>query len=284
MPEGTGLVEFSKRFPRRFYDVGICEQHAVTFAAGLATQGLKPMVAVYSTFMQRSYDQIVHDVCLQGLNVNFCLDRGGLVGEDGATHHGAFDIAFLRHIPNMAVMAPKDEAELQDMLHLMVAHSGPTAVRYPRGLGVGAPLRGHPVPLELGMGELLKEGRDGVVIGLGSRVHPALAAARELEGEGVSMAVFNARFVKPLPRGQILDLVRSHKRVLIVEEGVVKGGFGSAVLEMLAEEDALSGLTVRLAGIPDRFVEHGSQKQLRVMLRLDKTGIAERIRELVAGS
>jgi 1-deoxy-D-xylulose-5-phosphate synthase len=284
MPEGTGLVEFGKRFPRRFYDVGICEQHAVTFAAGLATQGFKPVVAVYSTFMQRSYDQIVHDVCLQKLNVNFCLDRGGLVGEDGATHHGAFDIAYLRHIPNMVVMAPKDEAELQDMLCLAVAHPGPTALRYPRGVGVGAVLREHPQALELGRGELLKEGADGLIIALGNRVHPALEAAHELERDGVSVAVFNARFVKPLPEEQILDLARSHPRVLIVEEGVVQGGFGSAVLELLAERDALSGLTVRLAGIPDRFVEHGSQKELRVMLRLDKTGIAERIRGLVAGS
>jgi 1-deoxy-D-xylulose-5-phosphate synthase len=284
MPEGTGLVEFGKRFPRRFYDVGICEQHAVTFAAGLATQGFKPVVAIYSTFMQRSYDQIVHDVCLQKLNVNFCLDRAGLVGEDGATHHGAFDIAFLRHIPNMVVMAPKDEAELQDMLGLTVSHPGPTAVRYPRGVGIGAPLRKHPGVLEMGRGELLKDGRDGLVIALGSRVHPALEVAHELEGEGISVAVFNARFVKPLPEEQILDLVRTHKRLLVLEEGVVRGGFGSAVLELLAERDALSGATVRLAGIPDQFVEHGSQKQLRVMLRLDKTGIADRVRRLIAGS
>jgi 1-deoxy-D-xylulose-5-phosphate synthase len=284
MPEGTGLVEFSKRFPRRFYDVGICEQHAVTFAAGLATQGFKPVVAIYSTFMQRSYDQVVHDVCLQNLNVTFCLDRAGLVGEDGATHHGAFDMAYMRHIPNMVVMAPKDEAELQDMLGLAVAHEGPTAIRYPRGVGAGVPLEGHPRQLELGRGELLKEGRDALVIALGSRVHPALEVALELEAEGVSAAVFNARFVKPLPKEQILELVGSLKRVLVLEEGVAQGGFGSAVLEMLASCDSLSGLTVRLAGIPDQFVEHGSQKELRVMLRLDKTGIADRIRELVARS
>jgi 1-deoxy-D-xylulose-5-phosphate synthase len=284
MPEGTGLVEFGKRFPRRFYDVGICEQHAVTFAAGLATQGFKPVVAIYSTFMQRSYDQVVHDVCLQNLNVTFCLDRAGLVGEDGATHHGAFDVAYMRHIPNMVVMAPKDEAELQDMLGLAVAHEGPTAIRYPRGVGVGVPLEGHPREMELGKGELLKEGGDALVIALGSRVHPALEVAIELEAEGVSVAVFNARFVKPLPSEQILGLVGSHRKVLVLEEGVVHGGFGSAVLEMLAASDSLSGLTVRLAGIPDQFVEHGSQKELRVMLRLDKTGIAARIRELVAGS
>ncbi len=204
MPEGTGLTEFSRLYPDRFVDVGICEQHAVTFAAGLATQGFRPVVAIYSTFLQRSYDQIVHDVCIQNLPVTFCLDRGGLVGEDGATHHGAFDISFLRHIPQMTLMAPKDEAELADMLATALTIDGPAALRYPRGVGVGAPVSPEPKVLEIGRGELLREGRDALVVALGSRVHPCLEAAVELSREsGIEAAVFNARFVKPLPEEQI---------------------------------------------------------------------------------
>jgi len=282
MPEGTGLSEFGEKYPERFVDVGICEQHAVTYAAGMATEGYKPVVAIYSTFMQRSFDQIVHDVCLQNLPVTLCLDRGGLVGEDGPTHHGAFDLSYLRQIPNMTLMAPKDEAELQRMLATCLALGAPAAVRYPRGVGVGAALSGDPEPLEVGRGELLKDGDAAAVIAVGSRVHPALEAARELsESGGPEVAVFNARFVKPLPGEQILKLAAKTGKLLIVEENAVAGGFGSAVLELLADNDALSGVTVRRMGLPDAFVEHGKQKQLRTRVGIDKAGIAKALAEMV---
>ncbi|MBU1002842.1 MAG: 1-deoxy-D-xylulose-5-phosphate synthase [Proteobacteria bacterium] len=273
MPEGTGLIKFAERFPDRFVDVGICEQHAVTYAAGMATQGFKPVVAIYSTFMQRSYDQIVHDVCLQNLPVTLCLDRGGLVGEDGPTHHGAFDLSFLRHIPNLVCMAPKDEAELAAMLATAMAHDGPVALRYPRGVGVGAIPAERLEPLPLGQGELLRDGQDAVIIALGSRVHPSLVAAQEIEAEtGKKVAVFNARFVRPLPAEQIAQLVARFKVVITVEENALAGGFGSAVLEMLADR-GICGVAVRRLGLPDAFVEHGKQKELRASLGLDKNGI-----------
>ena len=286
MPEGTGLACFAERHPGRFVDVGICEQHAVTFAAGLATRGFRPVVAVYSTFMQRSYDQVVHDVCLQNLPVTLCLDRGGLVGEDGPTHHGAFDISYLRHVPGLVLMSPKDEAELQRMLATALAHPGPAAIRYPRGVGVGAALHDDPAPLPLGEGELLREGNDVLVVALGNRVHPSLAAAEEVaagehgKGGGPQAAVFNLRFVKPLPEAQLLDLVAGCKRLLLVEEGCLPGGMGSAVLELLADKGALDGLRVKRVGLPDAFVEHGKQKELRERLGLDAAGIAAAIREL----
>jgi 1-deoxy-D-xylulose-5-phosphate synthase len=282
MPEGTGTSAFAERFPERFVDVGICEQHAVTFAAGLATQGYRPVVAVYSTFLQRSYDQIVHDVCLQNLPVTFCLDRAGLVGEDGPTHHGAFDISFLRHIPNMTVMAPKDEGELQRMLATAVTHDGPVALRYPRGVGVGAELTDAPEPLVVGEGELLRDGTDALVMALGSRVHPCLEAIEELEAEaGVSVALFNARFVKPLPEAQLVELAVRFERILVVEENVRMGGFSSAVLECLSDNNALGGRTVVRLGLPDAFVEHGAQKELRRRVGLDNVGIRERLRVLL---
>ena len=282
MPEGTGLTCFSERFPDRFFDVGICEQHAVTFAAGLASQGVKPVVAVYSTFMQRSYDQIVHDVCLQNLNVTLCLDRGGLVGEDGATHHGVFDLSFLRHIPNLVMMAPRNEPELQHMLATALAHEGPVALRYPRGLGEGAPLVEEPEILPIGRGELLRDGGDGVVVALGSRVNPALEAARMLfEETGKEVAVFNARFIKPLPAEQLLALAADQPFMLVVEENALAGGFGSAVLEMLSDHEALGGLRFKRLGIPDQFVEHGAQKELRAQLGLNRDGILEALRKLV---
>lgn len=285
MPEGTGLNYFAQTFPGRFFDVGICEQHAVTMAAGLASQGYHPVVAVYSTFLQRSYDQIVHDVCLQKLPVVFCLDRAGLVGEDGATHHGAFDVSYLRHIPNLVLMAPKDESDLQSMLVTALEHNGPAAIRYPRGVGVGAPFDNAPQALPVGTGEMLREGRDAAVIALGSRVLPAWEAAKELEQEfGLSVAVFNARFVKPLPESQLLELAKTHTHVLIVEENVVAGGFGSAVLEFFARENALGGCRVKLLGLPDAFVEHGPQRLLRVRLGLDKNGIKEALRGLLGRS
>ena len=283
MPEGTGLSCFAEKYPERFVDVGICEQHAVTFAAGMATRGFRPVVAVYSTFMQRSYDQVVHDVCLQNLPVTLCLDRGGLVGEDGPTHHGAFDIAFLRHIPNLVLMSPKDEAELQRMLATALAHPGPVALRYPRGVGVGAPLHENPAPLPLGEGELLREGGDLLVVGLGNRVLPCLAAAEEVAAAGgPQAAVFNLRFVKPLPEAQLLELLAGCRKLLLVEEGCLPGGMGSAVLEMLADRGALDGLRVKRLGLPDAFVEHGPQKVLRQRLGIDAAGIAAAIRELGA--
>ncbi|MGE4299360.1 MAG: 1-deoxy-D-xylulose-5-phosphate synthase [Desulfovibrionaceae bacterium] len=282
MPEGTGLSSFAERFPDRFVDVGICEQHAVTFAAGLATQGLRPVVAVYSTFLQRSYDQIVHDVCLQNLPVVFCLDRGGLVGEDGPTHHGAFDISFLRHIPNLVVMAPKDEGALRDMLHTALAHDGPVAIRYPRGVGVGVPLDTPPALLPLGQGELLREGADALIIAIGNRVHPALAAAEALAAErGVQAAVFNARFAKPLPEAQLLDLCTRHSRIVMVEENTISGGFSSAVLELLADRGALAGQRITRLGLPDAFVEHGPQRALRAKVGIDSQGIRRAVEALV---
>ncbi len=274
MPEGTGTECFRKNYPERFVDVGICEQHAVTFAAGLATQGYKPAVAIYSTFMQRAYDQVVHDVCLQNLNVNFFLDRGGLVGEDGATHHGVFDFSFMRHIPNLVFMAPKDEAELAQMMATAFAYDGPCAIRYPRGTGVGAKVSKTPRKIAIGKGEMVREGKDACVITIGSRVYPAMEACMELEGKsGIEVAVFNTRFVKPLPRKQLVEIAQEYDKILVVEENALAGGFGSAVLELLNDEGVLRETCVECLGIPDEFVEHGTQKELRAMLGIDSTGI-----------
>ena len=285
MPEGTGLSKFARRFPDRFFDVGICEQHAVTFAAGLASQGFKPVVAIYSTFLQRSYDQIVHDVCLQNLPVTFCLDRGGIVGEDGPTHHGVFDLSYLRHIPNMILMAPKDEAELQDLLYTAINYPGPAALRYPRGVGVGARLAEAKEELQEippGIGELLCDGSGGIIIAIGSRVYPALEAAQELKKEkGLQVAVYNARFVKPLPEKDLRELALRFNKMLLVEENVLAGGFSSAVLEFLADNNLLSKLEIKRIGLPDRFVEHGPQKLLRQMLGLGKDGIKKAMLDLL---
>jgi 1-deoxy-D-xylulose-5-phosphate synthase len=274
MPEGTGLSAFAAELPERFVDVGICEQHAVTFAGGLAIEGFRPVVAIYSTFLQRSYDQIVHDVCLQNLPVTFCLDRGGLVGEDGATHHGAFDLSYLRHIPNLTLMVPGSVAELPGMLAAALAQPGPVAIRYPRGAGEGLAVPDNPVPVPIGRGELIREGTDALVVAIGSRVMPAVVAANELAAvTGKEVAVFNARFVKPLPTEQLLELAGRFPLWLTVEENVLQGGFGAAVLECLADANVCSGLTVRRLGLPDAFVEHGSQNALRVLCGIDKEGI-----------
>lgn len=262
MPEGTGLTSFAEAFPERFYDVGIAEQHSVTFAAGLAAEGFKPVVAIYSTFMQRAYDQIIHDVCIQNLPVVLCLDRAGLVGQDGPTHHGVFDIGFLRIIPNLVVMAPKDENELQHMVYTALEHDGPVAIRYSRGEGLGVNLDPDFIRLPIGKGEILKEGSDLAVIGFGYGVNPALKAAEELEKEGFSVSVANARFVKPMDRDLILKLARETGRLVTVEEGVLAGGFGSAVLEVL-EEEGLFNIEVKRIGLPDKFIEHGSVSILR---------------------
>ncbi len=269
MPEGTGTREFASRFPDRFVDVGICEQQAITFAAGLATQGLRPVVALYSTFLQRGYDQLIHDVCLQNLPVVFAIDRAGLVGEDGATHHGVFDLSFLRAVPNLSILAPRDEGELQDALYTALNLNGPAAVRYPRGVGMGVPLGEHYAMLTPGLGELLRQGRALAVIACGSRVHPANEAAERLyEQARREITVFDARWVKPLPERQILDIAASHHTLILAEENALIGGFTSGVLECLADNNALNRHTIIRVGIGDHFVEHGPQKVLREQERI----------------
>ncbi len=274
MPDGTGLADFHKEFPTRFFDVGICEQHAVTFAGGLAVEGMRPVAVIYSTFLQRAYDQVLHDVCLQNLPVVFALDRAGIVGEDGETHQGLFDLAYLRHLPNLVLMAPKDENELRHMLLTAVEHPGPIALRYPRGRGVGVAFSSTLNKVPIGKAEVLQEGQDLFILALGASVYPALEAARELARQGFSATVVNARFVKPLDEHLILSLAARHGRVLTVEENVVAGGFGSAVLELLADR-GLFGVTVKRLGIPDVFVEHGTQDILRQKYGLDAAGIVK---------
>jgi 1-deoxy-D-xylulose-5-phosphate synthase len=272
MPQGTGLEPFSMRFPERFFDVGIAEQHAVTFAAGLAVEGYKPVVAVYSTFLQRAYDQIVHDVCLQNLPVVFALDRGGIVGDDGPTHHGNFDLSFLRHIPNMVLMAPKDENELQHMLKTAIVYSGPAAIRYPRGNGAGVPLDDSFRTLPIGRGEILREGEDILLIAIGGTVQAALEAAERLARENLQVAVMNARFVKPLDEDLILKWARKTGNVITIEENVLQGGFGSAILELFQEHSFFPKSITRL-GLPDSFIPHGSQAILRNLYGIDADGI-----------
>ncbi|HKZ16697.1 MAG TPA: 1-deoxy-D-xylulose-5-phosphate synthase [Geobacteraceae bacterium] len=280
MPEGTGLSAFAAEFPDRFFDVGIAEQHGVTFAAGLAAEGLRPVFAVYSTFLQRGYDQVFHDVCLQNLPVVFALDRAGVVGSDGPTHHGVFDLSYLRHLPNMTVMAPKDENELQHMLQTAIEHDGPMVVRYPRGIGYGVPLDQVFSALPIGRGEVIREGTDGVVLAVGTMVRPALLAAEMLAGEDLQLSVVNARFVKPLDRELILSLAAKTGVLVTVEENVLQGGFGTAVLELL-EEEGLDGVKVLRLGFPDTYIEQGEQAELRAMYGLDAAGIAGAVRNLM---
>ena len=272
MLQGTGLECFAETYANRFFDVGIAEQHAVTFAAGLATGGFKPVVAVYSTFCQRAYDQLLHDVCLQNLPVVLALDRSGIVGEDGPTHHGLFDLSYLRSMPNMVVMAPKDENELQHMLKTAVDHNGPAAVRYPRGNVIGVELDEELKALEIGKGELLRPGKDLVIVGIGSTVQSAMEAARRLDSEGIEAAVINARFVKPLDRELIMTWAKRTGRVITVEENMLQGGFGSAVLEMFEEESFFPRALKRL-GVNDIFVPHGSQAILRNLCSIDTDAI-----------
>ncbi len=281
MCEGTGLDRFSKEIPERFYDAGIAEQHAVTFAAGMAAEGFIPVVAIYSTFLQRAYDQIVHDVCLQKLPVVFAIDRGGLVGEDGATHQGLLDYSYLRSIPNIIVMAPKDENELRHMLKTAVDCGQPVSVRYPRGKGLGVVLDDELKNLEIGKGEVLKDGSDLAIIAIGSTVGPALAAANRLSLEGLNIKVINARFVKPLDEELILKTVSSINKIITIEENILKGGFGSAVLELLAE-NGITGVRVKRLGIPDEFVRHASQAEQRHQYGLDENGIITAIKEMLA--
>jgi 1-deoxy-D-xylulose-5-phosphate synthase len=279
MPEGTGLNEFGLKYPARFLDVGIAEQHAVTFAAGLATEGFKPVVAIYSTFLQRAFDQIIHDVCMPNLSVVFCLDRGGLVGEDGPTHHGSFDITYLRNLPNMTVMAPKDENELRHMLFTALGHDGPVAIRYPRGTGIGVPMDSDYKKIPIGEAEVLRDGRDMTIIALGSMVYPSLEAATALEEKGFSIGVVNCRSVKPMDKG-LIDISKSAGgKVLTVEENILQGGFGSAILELF-NENGIMDMIVRRLGLPDRFIEHGPIKVLRENFGLDSTGISKAATEL----
>jgi 1-deoxy-D-xylulose-5-phosphate synthase len=280
MPEGTGLKAFAEKFPHRFFDVGIAEQHAVTFAAGMASRGMKPVVAIYSTFMQRAYDQILHDVCIDSHSVVFALDRGGIVGEDGPTHHGLFDYAFLRNIPNMTIMAPKDENELCVMLRTAVNHNGPIALRYPRGTGEGVEINPEAPLLDIGTGELIQEGRDILLLAVGRAVQEAVKAAEILEEEGHSVAVINARFIKPLDRELIIDTAMKTKKVVTVEEHVLDGGFGSAVLELLADNDAFE-CKLRRVGIRDTFVEHGPQEILRSAYKVDAAAVVSAAKELL---
>jgi 1-deoxy-D-xylulose-5-phosphate synthase len=274
MLEGTGLAAFAEEFPDRCYDVGIAEQHAVTFAAGLATQGMKPVVAVYSTFLQRAYDQVLHDVCLQNLPVVFALDRGGIVGDDGPTHHGVFDLTYLRHIPNLIIMSPRDENELVQMLRTAIRHDGPAVVRYPRGSGTGVRVDFNPLPLPLGSWERLAEGRDICFIAAGHPLGQALEAAEMLRARGWDAGVINARFIKPLDTGLIEEAAKTGL-IMTAEENVLAGGLGSAVLEHLSDA-GIEGVTVHRAGIPDIFVEHGSQEVLRSKFGLDAAGLCER--------
>jgi len=277
MPDGTGLAAFAKQYPDRFFDVGIAEQHGVTFAAGLACEGKKPVFAVYSTFLQRAYDQVLHDVCIQNLPVVFALDRGGVVGSDGPTHHGVFDLSYLRHIPNMTLMAPKDENELQHMLKTAIEHEGPVALRYPRGNGYGVPLEQELKLLSIGKAEVLREGNDAVLIALGSMVYPAMDAAAKLASEGINLTVVNARFVKPLDTALLLELMQRFGKLITVEENVRQGGFGTAVLELIEEQGGQNVSVLRL-GYPDEYIEQGEQHELRAMCGLDRDGIANSVR------
>jgi 1-deoxy-D-xylulose-5-phosphate synthase len=272
MPEGTGLRQFSEAFPERFFDVGIAEQHGVTFAAGLAAEGMRPVVAIYSTFLQRAYDQILHDVCIDSLPVIFALDRGGIVGEDGATHHGLFDLSFLRSLPNMVVMAPKDENELRRMLVTALSHDGPVAFRYPRGIGVGVPVEKDDTPLAIGKGEILTDGDDLLLLAIGRGVQEALQARELLAQDGIAATVVNCRFVKPLDIDLICPLAAKVSKIVTVEENMRQGGFGSAVLEALADSE-LTGFTLRRVGVADTFVEHGTQKILRSRYSVDAAAV-----------
>jgi len=278
MPEGTGLAAFAEAFPQRFFDVGIAEQHGVTFAAGLASEGLKPVVAIYSTFLQRAYDQILHDVCVEALPVVFALDRGGIVGEDGATHHGLFDLSYLRSLPNMVVMSPKDENELRRMLLTALHHQGPIALRYPRGSGTGVALEQPLEPIEIGTAEVLCEGRttdDILIIAIGSSVEEAVRAGRTLKKmHAVSAAVINARFVKPLDIELLARYAAHIPNILTVEENTREGGFGSAVLEALTDS-GISGFKLQRLGIRDVFVEHGPQQLLRRIHGVDEKAIVD---------
>jgi len=281
MNSGTGLNLLQNAMPDRYYDVGIAEQHAVLFAAGMALQGMKPVAAIYSTFLQRGFDQIVHDVALQNLDVVFAMDRAGLVGDDGPTHHGAFDISYLRQLPNMTLMAPRDEAALVDMLHTAIAHDGPVGLRYPRGEAEGVPLPSKPKLVEIGKGEVLREGDRVALLGYGYGVPLALGAADLLERHDLEVTVADARFAKPLDAELVRSLAAEHELLVTIEENVLAGGFGSAVVELLSDEDLMGDCRVMRVGLPDRFVTHGKPALLRKEVGLTPEAIAERVTQAV---
>ena len=289
MCDGTGLDQFAREFPDRFYDVGIAEEHAVTFAGALAKSGFDPVFAVYSTFLQRGYDQIIHDVCLQNAHVVFAMDRAGVVGQDAPTHTGAYDMAFLRSMPNIVIAAPKDENELQHLLFTGLNHDGPFAIRYPRGRGVGVPLDDLFSTIPLGQGEIvyatprekILAGKNVGIIAIGSMVYPSINAAHILEEEGYLVTVLNARFVKPLDREKISEMARRVDALVIVEEGTIRGGFGSATLELLVEE-SLNNVAIRMIGLPDKFLEHGPEKDIRARYGLTAEGISQEVLTLFA--
>jgi 1-deoxy-D-xylulose-5-phosphate synthase len=282
MPDGTGIDKVLERFPERSFDVGIAEQHAITFCAGMATEGLKPVAAIYSTFLQRAFDQVIHDVCLQNLDVTIAMDRAGIVGADGPTHHGLLDIAYLRGYPNIVLMAPKDEGEMRDMLLTAIEYPGPAALRYPRGNGVGADIDREPQMLEIGKAEILSEGSDVAIIAYGSMVYQAVEAARKLAGDDISATVINARFVKPLDADTLLSAAHRHRTIITVEEAYLAGGFGSAVMELLEENGLLESVTLHRMGVSDEIVTHGDPKVLLGRYGLDADGIYLKAKQSLA--
>lgn len=284
MPDGTGIDMVLEKYPERAFDVGIAEQHAVTFSAGMACEGLKPVAAIYSTFLQRGFDQVMHDICIQNLDVTFALDRGGIAGPDGPTHHGLLDIAYLRPMPNMVLMAPKDEGELRDMLLTAIEHPGPAALRYPRGNGYGVDITREPQLLEIGKAEILRDQGDVAIVAYGSMVHPSLAAAEHLAKDGIETTVVNARFAKPLDAGLLLALARTKRLIVTVEEAYLAGGFGSAVMELLEENGLQDQVKVVRMGIPDRLVTHGDAKLLLAKYGLDADGIYTRVKRCLEQS
>lgn len=282
MPDGTGIDKVLEKFPERSFDVGIAEQHAITFCAGMACEGLKPVAAIYSTFLQRAFDQVIHDVCLQNLDVTIAMDRAGIVGADGPTHHGLLDIAYLRSYPNIVLMAPKDEAEMRDMMLAAIEFPGPAAIRYPRGNGFGVDISAAPKKIEIGRAEILREGSDVAILAYGDMVYPSVEAAKNLEKAGIDAAVVNARFVKPLDREIITSFARGTRLVITVEDAYLAGGFGSAVLELLEENGLSDKIKVVRMGVPDHIVTHGEPKVLLAEYGLDADGISAKIVETLA--
>lgn len=279
MPDGTGVDKVLEKFPERSFDVGIAEQHAMTFCAGMACEGLKPVAAIYSTFLQRAFDQVIHDVCLQDLDVTIAMDRAGIVGADGPTHHGLLDIAYLRGYPNIILMAPKDEAEMRDMMLTAIEHNGPAALRYPRGNGFGVDISAAPKKIEVGKAEIIRDGGEVAILAYGSMVYPAVEAAKALEKTGIDATVVNARFVKPLDGELIIALARSVRLIVTVEDAYLAGGFGSAVLELLEENGLSDKIKVVRMGVPDRIVTHGDPKLLLAKYGLDADGIYSKVVE-----
>jgi 1-deoxy-D-xylulose-5-phosphate synthase len=280
MTLGTGLFDFAQVFPKRFYDVGIAEQHGATFACGLASQGLKPVFAVYSTFLQRAFDQMIHDIALQNLPVVLAIDRAGLVGEDGPTHHGAFDLSYLRQIPNWVVMAPKDGNELKNMLYTAVKYqNGPVAIRYPRALIPDDP-KDDFAQIDMGSWERLKEGKDLAILAVGSMVYPALEASEQLHKDGINVEMVNARFVKPMDEEMLLSILKRFDKVITLEENALLGGFGSAILEF-AEAHTVNNVLIKRMGIPDEFIQHGPRSKLLSILGLDKEGIVKMVKNVL---